>query len=98
MKTNFTVENAIILSGSIYGSVYLFSTSLNLINDSYINKYNETDYINYLKECKYGIWVDAHESQGFALEEALSLDVPLLVWNIKSLNQEYDALLKRIKQ
>ncbi len=39
MKTNFTVENAIILSGSIFGSVYLFSTSLNLINDANINKY-----------------------------------------------------------
>ena len=30
-----------------------------------------------------------HESQGFALEEALSCNVPLLVWNVKSMNQEY---------
>ena len=51
--------------------------------------YNEEDYISYLRECKYGIWVGAHESQGFALEEALSCNVPLFVWNITSMNQEY---------
>ena len=33
--------------------------------------------------------MDAHESQGFALQESLSCNVPLLVWNIKSMNQEY---------
>ena len=29
-----------------------------------------------------------HESQGFALQEALSMNIPLLVWNVKSMNQE----------
>ncbi len=56
---------------------------------SYNQRYNENDYINCLKKAKYGIWLDAHESQGFALQEALSYNVPLLVWNVKSLNQEY---------
>ena len=37
---------------------------------------------------KYGIVLDAHESQGFAIEEALSCDVPLLVWNVSSMSQE----------
>jgi glycosyltransferase involved in cell wall biosynthesis len=55
----------------------------------YLNKYSEEDYIDYLKQSKFGIWLDAHESQGFALEEALSCDVPLLVWNVKSMDQEY---------
>lgn len=54
-------------------------------------KYNETEYLTYLQQSRYGIWVDAHESQGFALEEALSCNVPLLVWNIKSMNQEYGS-------
>lgn len=58
---------------------------------SYDKKYKETDYINYLQECKFCIWVDAHESQGFALQEALSCDVPLLVWNVTSMNQEYNS-------
>jgi hypothetical protein len=57
----------------------------------YINSYSEEDYINYLKEAKFGIWLDAHESQGFALEEALSCNVPLLVWNVTSMHQEHGS-------
>lgn len=56
---------------------------------SYSNRYDENDYIQYLQDSKFGIWVGAHESQGFGLEEALSTNTPLLVWNIKSMNQEY---------
>ncbi len=51
--------------------------------------YNEQEYISYLRECKYGIWLGRHESQGFALEEALSSNVPLLVWDVTSMKQEY---------
>jgi glycosyltransferase involved in cell wall biosynthesis len=58
---------------------------------SYYDRYNEDDYLNYLHDSIYGIWVDAHESQGFALEEALSCNVPLFVWNVKSMNQEYNS-------
>ena len=57
----------------------------------YVKKYPEEEYINFLKEAKFGIWLTAHESQGFALEEALSCDVPLLVWNVTLLNQEYGS-------
>jgi glycosyltransferase involved in cell wall biosynthesis len=56
---------------------------------SYKDRYNEEDYLNYLKQAKFGIWVGGHESQGFALEEALSCNVPLLVWNVQSMKQEY---------
>jgi len=55
----------------------------------YDGRYNEEDYIDCLKHAKFGIWVGRHESQGFALEEALSCNVPLLVWNVTSMNQEY---------
>jgi len=58
---------------------------------SYNNRYDESQYINYLQNSKYGIWLGGHESQGFALEEALSCNVPLLVWNVKSMNQEYKS-------
>lgn len=57
----------------------------------YVNRYNEDEYIEYLQNSKFGVWVDAHESQGFALEEALSCNVPLLVWNATSMNQEYGS-------
>jgi hypothetical protein len=56
---------------------------------NYNERYEENDYLNYLHNSSYGIWIGRHESQGFALEEALSCDVPLLVWNVKSMNQEY---------
>jgi len=55
----------------------------------YRKKYIENDYINTLNKSKYGIWLGRHESQGFALEEALSYNVPLLIWDAKSMNQEY---------
>jgi hypothetical protein len=55
----------------------------------YVKRYNENEYLKYLHESKYGIILDAHESQGFALEEAMSSNVPLLVWNIKDMSQEY---------
>jgi hypothetical protein len=55
----------------------------------YNRKYDEQDYIDYLKEAKYGIWLGCHESQGFALQEALACNVPLFVWSVKSMSQEY---------
>ena len=63
---------------------------------SYNSRYNENDYINSLHNAKFGIWLDAHESQGFALEEALSCNVPLLVWNVKSMDQEYQSSYSNI--
>lgn len=56
---------------------------------NYVQHYDENEYIQYLQNSNFGIWIDAHESQGFALEEALSCNVPLLVWNVQSMNQEY---------
>ena len=55
---------------------------------SYNNRYDEVDYLRYLQDSKYGIILDAHESQGFAIQEALSCNVPLFVWNVKSFSQE----------
>jgi hypothetical protein len=68
---------------------YLREKRINYVLFNYDRKYNQNDYINCLKNSKYGIWVGRHESQGFALEEALSCDVPLLVWNVKSMSEEY---------
>jgi glycosyltransferase involved in cell wall biosynthesis len=56
---------------------------------SYDNRYNEVEYVECLRNAKYGIWIGRHESQGFALEEALSCNVPLLVWDVLSMNQEH---------
>lgn len=58
---------------------------------NYSLRYDEAIYIRQLQHSRYGIWVDAHESQGFALQEALSCNVPLLVWSVTSMNQEYGS-------
>ena len=55
---------------------------------SYEHKYDELDFIRHIQISKYGIVIDAHETQGFVIEEMLSCNLPLLVWNVKSLNQE----------
>lgn len=56
---------------------------------SYSHKYNEEDFLNYLQDCKYGFVLGRHESQGFAIEEMLSCNIPLLVWDVKYMSQEY---------
>jgi glycosyltransferase involved in cell wall biosynthesis len=76
---------------------FLQQNNLNPRIFNYVTKYPEQEYINYLKESKFGIWFTAHESQGFALQEALSCDVPLLVWNVISMNQEYESHFQDIK-
>jgi hypothetical protein len=55
----------------------------------YVKKYKEDDYISCLQNAKYGIWIGRHESQGFGLEEALAFDIPILVWEVKYMSQEY---------
>lgn len=52
--------------------------------------YTEEQYLNVLRSSRFGIWIGSHESQGFALQEALSTNVPLLVWNVRSMFDEYN--------
>jgi glycosyltransferase involved in cell wall biosynthesis len=52
--------------------------------------YTEEEYLDVLRSSKVGLWIGSHESQGFALQEALSANVPLLVWNVKSMFDEYN--------
>ena len=54
----------------------------------YMKKYDENEYLKTLRNAKFGIILGATESQGFAIQEALSCDVPLLVWNSTSMLQE----------
>jgi len=70
---------------------FLEKLNINVRVFGYTSKYNEEDYINYLHNSRFGIWLGRHESQGFALEEALSCNVPLFVWDVTSMNQEYGS-------
>lgn len=55
---------------------------------NYKEKYDENNYIEVLKKSVFGIWIGCHESQGFGLLEALSCNVPLLVYNVTNMGQE----------
>jgi glycosyltransferase involved in cell wall biosynthesis len=44
-------------------------------------QYQETEYYNLLQQSKSMIFLCEHESQGFALCEALSMNVPVLAWD-----------------
>ena len=50
--------------------------------------YSEEQYMEQLKQCKFMLVIDAHESQGFALQEAMSTNTPLLVLDATSLFDE----------
>jgi hypothetical protein len=53
-------------------------------------EYKAQQYLELLQESQFGIWIGCHESQGFALEEALACNVSLLVWDAQSMFDECD--------
>ena len=74
---------------------HIINETINILNSKHMNfititygSYNESDYISALHNCKFMLTLDAHESQGFALEEAMSCNVPLLVMDAQSMYDE----------
>jgi len=53
--------------------------------------YKNEDYMNTLRTVKFGVWIGSHESQGFAFQECLASNVPLLVWDVTSMMDEYGS-------
>lgn len=47
--------------------------------------YKQSDYLKLLEKSKYIIWIGRQESQGIALEEALAMNIPILVWDVKNI-------------
>ena len=52
--------------------------------------YQEDEFKNHLKDTKFVIWLGTHESQGFAFQETQAANVPILVWDVKSMYDEYN--------
>ena len=48
----------------------------------YYGSYDQKDYVTKLKNARYIFWLGRHETQGIALEEALAMNVPILVWDV----------------
>jgi hypothetical protein len=58
------------------------SATTNIIYLRY-GTYSEDFYLNVLRRSVWGVWVGEHESQGFALQESLAMNVPLFVMNVE---------------
>jgi hypothetical protein len=52
-------------------------------------KYEESHYIDLLNRSKLCLWVGRHESQGFAFQECLSMNVPILCYDVQTMYEEY---------
>ena len=52
--------------------------------------YQDHDFKNTLENTKFVIWVGCHESQGFAFQETLAKNVPVLVWEVRSMCDEFN--------
>jgi hypothetical protein len=52
-------------------------------------QYRNIDYINALRESRFVLWIGTHESQGFAFQECLASNVPILVWDVFSMYDEW---------
>lgn len=48
----------------------------------FYGRYNEEQFKYILNRSRYLIWIGMHESQGIALQEVLSCNVPILVWDV----------------
>jgi len=60
---------------------------LNTLGRKYIvleyGDYTEENFINLINISKFGIIIDGSESQGIAIQEMMSCNLPLIVWDIK---------------
>ena len=52
--------------------------------------YNETDFKNQLADTKFVIWIGSHESQGYAFQETLALNIPILLWEAPTMHVEFN--------
>jgi hypothetical protein len=69
----------------------IFSTcpiSIHLIK---CGTYKESEYINFLNKSKLCLWVGRHESQGFAFQECMSMNVPILCYDVQTMYEESDS-------
>jgi hypothetical protein len=49
--------------------------------------YRETEYKHLLARAKYVLWLGRHDTQGIALQEALAVNIPMIVWDVLKLGE-----------
>jgi len=50
--------------------------------------YVDSDFKAKLMDTKFVVWIGCHESQGFAFQETLAMNVPILVWDVQTMCDE----------
>jgi hypothetical protein len=56
--------------------------------------YKQGDFLDALKKVKFALWIGTHESQGFAFQEAMAMNVPILCWDATSMFDEYGSYIE----
>jgi hypothetical protein len=56
-----------------------------------------TDYFSLLDRSRFCIWIGRHESQGFGLQECLSKDIPIFLYDVVDMKEEYIAKIFKKK-
>jgi hypothetical protein len=68
----------------------LKAANLSFVEFSY-GSYQQNDFLYALKRVKFALWIGSHESQGFAFQESLSMNVPILCWDATSMFDEHGS-------
>ena len=71
-----------------YAKQFLEKKGYDIVEIVY-GSYKEDFFKRALQTVSCALWIGCHESQGFAFQETLASDVPICVWNVKSLKDEW---------
>lgn len=76
----------------------LLNYIVNVLNEAKLNftlfeygKYDQTQFFEAIQSSKFGIWLAGSETQGYAMLESLSCNLPLIVLGIKSMKEVYNS-------
>jgi hypothetical protein len=56
--------------------------------------YDEEEYKNTRRIARFAIWIGTYEAQAYQLEECLVSNIPILLWDVSSMINEYDLYYK----
>ena len=71
-----------------YAKQFLEKKGYDVVEIKY-GSYKEADFLKALQTVSCALWIGCHESQGFAFGETLASGVPICVWNVTSLQDEW---------
>lgn len=77
---------------ALYTSIKQTLQDMNLtFREFSYGSYRDSDYQDALQKTKLIVWLGCHESQGFAFQEAMSRNIPILVLDVESMFDEWNV-------